>query len=161
MHQRTSGHWPANSHPKRPRLLVENASPALRHADFRVFQEAGFEVALCTGPDADDPCLLVEQGACTLANCADVVLFGLGHAEPSHREVLRALRARFPTTAVVIEVPRRESGGHPVPGGCPVLAFPASLEGQVRALRQAVAASRTRRRHPPPGSPPDDGIGWG
>lgn len=143
MEQRTSRYWTWPRHPHRPRLLVEDASGAMREAEFRSFEAAGFEVALCTGPDAERACPLVEHGECKLAEEADVVLFGLGATDEHGREVLRALRRRFPGTPVVVEVPR-EQRGQDLPRGCHALDFPASIEGQIRAVWEALEAARSR-----------------
>jgi hypothetical protein len=76
--------------------------------------------------------------------------------------VLRALRRRFPSTPVVVGVPRQ----HPeweqgLPPGCRVLAVPTSVQGQVWAARQALEASRARmpflHRPPPPPARPVGG----
>ncbi|MBI2168884.1 MAG: hypothetical protein HYU28_05205 [Actinobacteria bacterium] len=153
MLQRTSPHWRSGHHGDRPRVLVEDPHGALRDADFSAFLNAGFEVALCTGPDSESECPLVASGECGLVDAADVVLFGLGTTDERTRSILRSLRQRFPETPVVVEVPRtgNPAGGPAeaeLPDNCVALAFPASVEGQMRALWDAVIAARRRRARP-------------
>lgn len=43
--------WRSSGQPgPRPRLLIEDARPALRVSDFTAFRDAGFDVACCSGP---------------------------------------------------------------------------------------------------------------
>jgi len=117
------------------RVLVESASPALAVSDFRRYRDAGLDVTLCGGPVGDERCPLAEGGDCTSARDADVVLFGLDGRD----DILAAHRAQHPSIPVVAEVRR----GDPAPDGCTVLAFPSSVDEQVRILRRS---ARRRRR---------------
>lgn len=147
MLKRASQAWRSQSQPDRPRVLVEDPNGAFRDADFRAFENAGFEVALCTGPDSSNDCPLHDARQCGLVARADVVLFGLGTTDERSRLVLRELRACYPETPVVVEVPRernRDEDG--LPDGCIALAFPASIEGQTRVLWEAFAASQVAKR---------------
>lgn len=132
MWQRVIDEWDA-----RIRVLVENASPALRFADFGRYRDAGLDVRLCSGPeDAGDVCPLLAGERCPYAERADVVLFGFGAPSP----ILRALRDRHPSIPVVVEVPRGEDAD--LPAGCTALPSPASVDEQVRVLVGAVTAER-------------------
>ena len=144
----TSHHWKDDHHAAgRLRVLVENPSPALRVAGFSAYQEAGLDVALCSGPEGGgDPCPLVEGGECPLAEAADVIVFALDRGAPTGTAVLEAIRARYPDTPVAVEVPR-ELVGQPgaLPAGCIALPFPSSVPGQVRVIRKAGEAVLARR----------------
>jgi hypothetical protein len=120
----------------------------MRHAEFPIFESGGFEVALCTGPNDRERCPLVENGECRLAEQADVVLFGLGLGDEHQREVLQALRRRFPATPVVVKVRKHSEWEQKLPGGCHALAFPASLDGQIWAIRKALEPSPQRASAP-------------
>jgi len=76
MKQRTFSPWSELRHRQRPRLLIEDPSPALQGAEFRRFEDSGFDVALCTGPDEGHGCPLENGDDCRLAELADVVLMG-------------------------------------------------------------------------------------
>ena len=48
---------------RRPRVLVEDDHPALAISDFSLFEEAGFDVAFCSGPgDEPDACPVLRGG---------------------------------------------------------------------------------------------------
>lgn len=53
MEQRDFSPWSQFGH-SRPRLLIEDPDPALRVADSSLFTESGLDVALCSGPSADE-----------------------------------------------------------------------------------------------------------
>jgi len=103
---------------RRPRVLVEDAHPALAISDFSRFEQAGFDVAHCSGPAvAGWDCPVLRGQRCALLGGADVVLHGL---DP-----------RFGIAAAI----RRSHPGLPVieqPGDC-------SVAGQITALRRALA----------------------
>jgi hypothetical protein len=101
----------------RPRVLVEDDHPALAISDFSRFEQAGFDVAYCSGPGAAAGCCPVLRGQrCALVEGADAVLHGL---DPG-LGVAAAIRRRHPGTAVIEP-----------PGAC-------SVPGQVAAVRQAL-----------------------
>ena len=136
---------------RRPHLLVEDSRPALAISDFSLFQDAGFDVAFCRGPDSDPgACPLLRGQQCMLVAGADVVLHGL---EPG-LGVAAAIRRHRPELPVVIEQPRKEPGtAYPVPAGCLPLPYPCSVSGQIDALLQAEA---TARHAAAAGSGPED-----
>ena len=143
MEQRTTRHWSTAPGPHaRHRLVIEDASPAYRLADFDAFTDAGFDVAWCSGPD-HDACPLVATGQCELAGAADVVLFGLDLDEADARAVLRAHDDMARDRPVVLEVPRQRMGAHEeLTDGKRVLPFPASVRSQVFVVTDALSASR-------------------
>jgi hypothetical protein len=156
-------------HGPRPRLLVEDPSPALHVAEFRRFQDAGFDVALCGGPGTGvDGCPLVEGGACQLADTADIVLVGPGMAG-CRAEVAAAHHRRRPDLPVVVQVPRTDPGQCPT--GCIPDYYPGSVDGQIRSLWRALdrwpASHPTVRDIPLPSTAVDpttarliDLLGW-
>jgi hypothetical protein len=121
----------------RPRVLVEVDHPALAISDFSAFRDAGFDVAVCSGPDrTPERCPLLRGEQCGLAAHADVVLHGLDR----RLGVAEALRQQLPDLAVVVEQDRFADGGvAPVPAGCAPLSFSCSVQGQLDALREALA----------------------
>ena len=135
MHQHTTGPWSETQHGRRPRLLIEDPSPVFEVAEFRRFEDAGFDVAVCSGPDEAHRCPLTEGGDCRLAELADVVLIGPGMA-PHRGEIAAAHRRRRPDLPLVVQVPRDD------PGQCPPGFFagyvPASVDGQIRSLWRAL-----------------------
>lgn len=143
MKQRVPGRaWYSPGRPgRRPRVLVENDSKALEISDFSLFQQAGFDVAFCSGPGrAPGACPLLQGHKCDVLAGADVVLHGLDQG------IAQAIRRAHPDVAVVLEQPRNADGSEgTVPDGCRPLAFRCSVHGQVEALRQELAS---RRRAP-------------
>jgi hypothetical protein len=124
---------------RRPRLLIEDAHPALAISDFSLFQDAGFDVAFCSGPGGDPQgCPLRRGQQCPLVAGADVVLHGLDPA----LGIAAAIRQRRPGLPVVVEQHRQETGSaDPVPAGCVPLSYPCSVRGQINAVLRAVAAA--------------------
>lgn len=138
MVQRIPPRWSHPSSAGNLHLLVETDDPALVLSDFSRFAEAGFVVALCTGPgrsvgpdDGDLPrptrCPLVRQGRCELVRRADVVLHdleaGLGIAD--------RISERYPSKPVV----------------CTDVCHPVPVEQQIRRLRAAACRLPTDRSH--------------
>jgi CheY-like chemotaxis protein len=120
----------------RPRVLVEDDDPALAISGFSLFQDAGFDVAVCSGPGSTSgACPLLRGEECDVLAHADVVLHGL---DPG-LGVAAAIRQRHPGIAVVAEQRRRPDGTlETVPGGCVPLTFPCSVKGQLEAMRRAL-----------------------
>jgi len=120
----------------RPRVLVEDDQPALAVSDFSLFEQAGFDVAFCTGPGDDRAaCPALRAERCPVLAGADVVLHGL---DP-RLGVAGAIRRQCPATPVLLK--RRaaaDSGAEPVPGRV-LLAPECSVRGQIEALRSALA----------------------
>jgi hypothetical protein len=133
--QRTDSAWSEDRNRQRPRLLIEDSHPALQVAEFRRFEDAGFDVALCTGPDEGSPCPLEHGGECRLAELADVVVMGPGMA-PHQTGVAAAIHRRRPDVPVVVQVPR----GVPdqCPPGCITQYVPSSIDGQIRSVWRAL-----------------------
>lgn len=131
----------------RPRVLVEDDHPALAISDFSLFQQAGFDVAFCSGPGrAASACPLLRGQECDVLASADAVLHGL---DP-RLGIVAATRRTHPDLAVVVEQRSCAGAGlEAVPDGCLPLVFPCSVHGQVQALRQALA-----RQHALPSGAP-------
>jgi hypothetical protein len=132
--------WPIG----KPRVLVEDASDLAAVSDHSMLREAGFEVAVCSGPDGSAGCPLVEGGRCELAESADVVLFGLDVDDVAGRAVLHAHLRRRPELPVVVAL-RREPEvvlADDAIASCQVLPPAASVGGQVRELRRALPVGR-------------------
>jgi hypothetical protein len=128
--------WPAG----KPRVLIEDPSGVAAVSDHSLFREAGFEVAVCSGPDRSTACPLVTGGRCELAESADVVLFGLDVDDPAGRDVLHAHLRRHAEKPVVVALRRHGDALQldDAPATCTVLPAAASVGGQVRALRRAM-----------------------
>jgi hypothetical protein len=120
---------------RRPRVLIEDDHPALAISDFSLFEQAGFDVAYCSGPGDDlTACPLLRGQPCPVVAGADAVLHGL---DPAFG-IAAAIRRQRPGMPVVAEQCRRADGSlPPVPEGCTPLAFPCSVKGQIEALRRA------------------------
>jgi hypothetical protein len=143
VHQRT---W-SDRTPGKPRLLVEDASGVAAISDHSLFREAGFDVAVCGGPDGTGPCPLVAGGHCELAEAADVVFYALDIDEPLGREVLQA-HLRPPASRPVVVAPRHRAVDDLVgdvleaASACTVLHPATSVGGQIRALRRALVGRK-------------------
>lgn len=142
MKQRLSARmWHSPRRPgHRPRVLVEDDRTALAISDFVAFQDAGFDVAFCSGPgQVRQGCPLLRGQECDMVAGADVVLHRLG----SDLRIAEAIRARHPGMPVVVEQRRRDDGSlEPVPEGCVPAVFACSVNGQLDAVRAALAARR-------------------
>lgn len=128
---------PARAVGRRPRVLVEDDHPALAISDFASFEQAGFDVAVCSGPGPDaTSCPLLRGADCGIVASADAVLHGLDPA----LGIAAAIRQRYPAVAVVVERDGRAGeGAAQVPEGCVPLAFACSVPGQIGALWHALA----------------------
>jgi hypothetical protein len=121
---------------RRPRVLIEDSHPALAISDFSLFEQAGFDVAFCSGPGPDlAACPLLHDQPCPVLARADAVLHdldpGLG--------VAAAIRHRRPEVPVLAAQRRRADGSLPaVPQGCIPHVFPSSVKGQIDALWQVL-----------------------
>jgi len=121
----------------RPRVLIEDGHPALAISDFSLFEQAGFDVGFCSGPDPDlAGCPLLHDRPCPILAGADAVLHGL---DPG-LGVAAAIRRHRPEVPVVVAAQRRRADGGltPVPQGCTPQVFPSSVKGQIDALWQVL-----------------------
>lgn len=143
--------WYSGRAAHRPRVLIEDDHQALAISDFSLFQQAGFDVAFCSGPGRDlADCPVLRGQPCAVLAEADAVLHGL---DPQ-LGVAAAIRRQLPGLPVVAEQRRLPDGSlTPVPDGSTPLAFPCSVQGQVEAVRQALAS------RPRPGVPAAAGFG--
>ena len=125
---------------RRPRILIEDGHPALAMSDFSLLEQAGFDVAYCSGPGDDlTACPLVRGKQCPVLAGADAVLHGLDPA----LGIAAAIRCQRPGMPVVVQQRRRADGSLlPVPDGCTPLAFPCSVKGQIDALWRALVSRR-------------------
>jgi hypothetical protein len=80
----------------RRRVLVESTEA---WAWAPVLREAGYEVAVCSGPRPGELCPLLELGACATASAAHVIVSSL----PSDvgPNVVSALRSTYPFAEIV------------------------------------------------------------
>ena len=132
---------------RRPRLLIEHDHPALMISDFSLFRNAGFDVALCSGPGDDaTACPLLSGRQCAVLDGADVLLHGLD-LRLGIAAAIRRVRPRLP---VVVEQRRRGPAADPVPAGCVPLDYASSARGQIDALLWTVERDR--------GDPRQDGA---
>lgn len=68
--QRRRWDWGASS----PRVVLECAATDSPEIVADVIRRAGYEVAVCTGPEPGRPCDLLADGSCALVDEADVVV---------------------------------------------------------------------------------------
>jgi CheY-like chemotaxis protein len=89
-----------------PRVLIEHPDPSAGLDLATAVRNAGCTVAICRGPDAAaDPatrCPLHRLEPCAVVEGADVVVTALGLEREDGRDVLRGLRARYPSTPLVV-----------------------------------------------------------
>ena len=125
----------------RARVLIENSDGASQWAVGQVLAGAGFDVAMCDGPERlpKGRCSLVAHGSCALAENADVILNSLSPLREQNRAVLAALRASVPTTPVIVEITRAEARRHQAQlEGCRQLVAPSTSAGILGAVESAV-----------------------
>jgi hypothetical protein len=121
----------------RPRVLIEDDHEALAISDFSLFEQAGFDIAFCSGPGGEMRACPLQRGEpCPLLARADAVLHGLDPA----LGIAAAIRRQNPGLPVVAEQ-RHGSGGTPplAPEGCTPLPYPCSVKGQIDALWRVLA----------------------
>jgi hypothetical protein len=123
-----------------PRVLIEDGHEALAISDFSLFEQAGFDIAFCSGPGEDfRACPLLRGEPCPVPARADAVLHGLDPA----LGIAAAIRRRNPGLPVVVKQHRRPGAGpSPVPEGCTQLPGSCSVQGQIDALRRVLADRR-------------------
>lgn len=128
--------------PQRPRVLLENPDGDAGLVAAAALRRAGYAVAICPGPveEGRPPgrCPLVAHEGCALADGADVIVTSLGLDYAENQDVVRALRAHYPETPLVVEAPPEAAGRYPeLLEGCDVVASPAAPEALVAAVRKA------------------------
>jgi hypothetical protein len=92
--------WPTA--PDRGRRVLVEATGG-RWSGERRLREAGFQVAVCSGPTSrspGDPCPLLVGEPCALVDGADVVVHLLPSDEPAHRGVAAALPTDGPEVLI-------------------------------------------------------------
>jgi hypothetical protein len=121
----------------RPRVLIEDDRPALAISDFSLFQQAGFDIAFCSGPGPDETaCPPLRGELCPALAGADAVLHGLD----ARLGVAGAIRSVRPGTPVIVRRRREPGGEQAAPDGCVSLAPDCSVPGQIAAVRRALAS---------------------
>jgi hypothetical protein len=135
------GPWPFD---ERPRVLIEHPNPDRGLELGTAIRRTGLTVGFCTGPDsAGDParqCPLHRLQACVTVEGADVVVTGLDLGTNDSRDVVRALRTRYPSTPLVVLA----TVGQAIEladalMGCTVLAVDADADQVARAVVEAIA----------------------
>jgi len=114
--------------------VVETDDPTLAISDFACFRDAGFDVAVCHGPDADHACPATSGGRCDLVEDADVVLNALCDPD-DQRMVVAAVRRADPNVPIV--VCSAGSSDENRPEECTVFSPFTSINGQVDVVRRA------------------------
>ena len=124
----------------RPRVLIEDDRQALAISDFSLFEQAGLDIAFCSGP-GEDPraCPLLRGEPCPVLARAEAVLHGLDPA----LGIAVAIRGQHPGLPVVVEQ-RGNPGADqpPAPEGCTTLPRYSSVKGQIDAVWRALADRR-------------------
>lgn len=94
------------AYPDRPRILIELPDPDTALELAAAIRHAGCTVGICRGPDARaDPakrCPLHRLEPCVAVEGADLVVTALDLGGEDGRQVLRGLRARYPSTPLVV-----------------------------------------------------------
>jgi hypothetical protein len=121
----------------RPRVLIEDDHQALAISDFSLFEQAGLDIAFCSGPGAEPrACPLLRGEPCPVLARADAVLHGL---DPT-LGIAAAICRQRPGLPVVVERHRRAGGDRPAaPEGCTPLPYASSVQGQIDAVWRALA----------------------
>ena len=124
----------------RPKLLIEDPD-AWAYAEH--FEGAGFDVALCAGPqpvgDQCARCPLVWEGHCTAVDSADVVLSSL--PGDVGKPVVHALAERSRRLPTVLHVPAPQADAYrELFEDATVVPVPATFAELETAVRKAVAA---------------------
>ncbi len=130
--------WPWSG----PRVLIENADEATGLAQALALRQTGYAVAVCPGPQQSERCPLAGTEGCAVAGGADAIVSSLGLDRPESREVLEALRTRYPATPLIVEVAPGQEGEWPeLLDGCDLLVAPVAADQIVAAVRNALAES--------------------
>lgn len=133
------GSWQART--DRTRVLVEDPDGAVLDVSKRLLERQGFDVRVCSGPQGmgRKECPLVLGEGCPLAAGADLVYTTLAGEDSRGRAVLTALRGRYPTTPVVVEIakPREHELGAALEG-CQVVYMPCGQKEMSAAIAAAL-----------------------
>ena len=121
-------------------MLVESSDAVEQWALETAMEDAGYEVAVCDGPSFHGaPCPLVRTGDCPLAGGADVIVNRFRLSEPANQDVVRAVRARWPETPVVVEaMPQERDRNAELLADCQVVPGPQSTVGLLAAVHDAL-----------------------
>lgn len=128
-----------------PRVMIEATDFAKQNAVANILRGEGYSVMTCGGPEAtDERCPLVTFDECDGIRRADVVVHSMRQHDPRNREVLERIRERYPSTPVVVEVPRPQFDRSPEEfDGCTVVFQPVTGARLLDALEAALAATPT------------------
>ncbi|HZC31441.1 MAG TPA: hypothetical protein VE261_07975 [Gaiellaceae bacterium] len=89
--------WPG------PRVLLEQPYGRETQARVDALRRAGYAVAVCPGPTAEDRCPLAGDEGCAAAHGADIVVSSLGLETAEARDALSALHERLPRMPTLVE----------------------------------------------------------
>ncbi len=121
-------------------MLVEHPDETTGLAIASGLRFAGYAVGVCPGPRAHGQCPLTGPAGCAPAHDADLVVCSLGYENETAREVLRELRARYPDTPLVVEVPSDvDAELRELLEGCHLLRAPAEPDQVVAAVQSMTA----------------------
>ena len=129
-----------------PRVLVEHSDEAIGLEIASGLRFAGYAVAICPGPHGHGKCPLTGPAGCAPAHDADLVVCSLGYEREAAREILRELRARYPDTPLLVEVPpQADADLRELLDGCQQLPAQVTPE-QVVAAVQSLLGPATEER---------------
>ena len=121
------------------RVVVETDDATLAVSDFSCFRDAGFDVAVCSGPDTEHRCPAIDGEPCALVASAAVVVNAFTDASTQHA-VAHAVHATAPKVPMVVSVVPGMSDE--LPDGCTTLRRHTSVNGQTDAVRRAALSRR-------------------
>lgn len=129
------GEWSERT--DRPRVLIENPDQADLWAHSGILRDAGYDVAVCTGPD-EASCPLLVHGHCSLVEGADVIVSSTDLSQS--RGILAAISRKRPA-ALVVEGPKNvlEREAEAI-GGATVIALPVTNDRLLAAVADTLAS---------------------
>ena len=136
--------WPSRT--GRARVLIEHPDPAALWAEAEAMRDAGYDVAVCTGPTKTfersqlrQVCPLLVNGRCSLVEHADVVVTTTDLGES--QSVLAALSERR-TPPLVVESSKSvlDRGGYEI-GDATVIDVPVTEKTLLEAVSEALGTS--------------------
>jgi DNA-binding response OmpR family regulator len=128
-------------------VLVEHADEEVGLELAMTLREAGFAVAICPGPEQPQHCPLTGPEGCASAHGADAIVSSLGLERPEAREVLLALRTRYPQTPLVIGVsPDQQAEWRNLVKGCELVVEPVAPSELVAVVQRALAMNAPASR---------------